>query len=242
MTIKETTLLNGRVKLSQPDSGLRASMDTVLLSAAVKAEDNDHILDMGCGTGGAGLCVLRRYEGRHIYLNGIDVQDDLISLATQNGSDNGFGDRCTFMTGNIADKSRYAEYTFDHILTNPPYYEEGKRQSSPDKSREIAFAHTDIKTWIDRAHYWLKHNGSLSIIHRADMLDKILLAAGARFGGIEIWPVHSKADKPAIRVIVKLLKNRRSPLVLHPAVILFDTDGQESGMSKRILRDGEGLI
>ena len=242
MTIKETTLLNGKVRLLQPDNGLRASMDTVLLASAVHVRDGDRILDMGCGTGGAGLCVLRRFDPFDIRLDGIDCQQDLTALAVQNAANNGFAERCVFKAGDIADKTHYAEYAFDHILTNPPYYETGARQASPDTSREIAFSHTDIKTWVDRAHYWLKHKGSLTIIHRADMLDKILLAAGTRFGGVEIWPIHSKADKPAIRVIVKFLKNRNSPLIMHPAVILFDENGQESPISKRILRGGEGLI
>jgi len=242
MTVKETTLLNGKIRLSQGDGGLKASMDTVLLAAAVMASDGEHILDMGCGTGGAGLCVLKRLEDKNIHLHGIDVQADLLDLAIINSCDNNFDDRCTFVTGDIHNKTNYTENKFDHILTNPPYYEAGTRQNSIDPSRDIAFSHTDIKTWIDRAYYWLKPHGSLTIIHRADMLHKILLAVGTRFGKIEIWPIHSKADKPAIRIIVKLLKNRRSPSILHPAIIMFDADGQESRTSKRILRDGEGLI
>lgn len=242
MTTKETTLLDGKVILSQPVNGLRASMDTVLLSAAVKVRHQERILDMGCGTGGAGLCVLRRFNGGDVRLDGVDIQSELVAIAVENAAQNGFADQCVFKAGDVTDKTCYDEYTFDHILTNPPYYEDGARQASSDASREIAFSHTDIETWIDRAHYWLKHKGSLTIIHRADMTDKILRAAGTRFGGIEIWPVHSKADKPAIRVIVKMLKNRRSPMVLHPALVLFNADGTESTLSKRILRDGEGLI
>lgn len=217
-------------------------MDTVTVAAAVRAGRGDTILDMGCGTGGTGLCVLKRFADHDLHLTGVDIQDSLISLARENAKANGHENRCRFIAGDIADKGLFPNDHFDHIVCNPPYYRDGVRNQSPDQSRETAFGRTEIKTWIDAAHCWLKHKGSLTLIHRADALDKILQAAGQRFGGCEIWPLHSKGDIPAIRVIIRLLKNRRAPLVLHPPVILFGPDGQESAVSKRVLRGGEGLI
>lgn len=238
----KTTLLNGRVTLMQSETGLRASMDTVMLAASVRMGVNESILDMGCGSGGVGFCVLGRLADQAIQLHGVDIQEPLIDLAKLSAATNGWDDQCQFICADINDRKTYGDSQFDHIVCNPPYFESGKRLQSPDLSRETAFGQTDIKVWIDNAHYWLKHKGSLTLIHRADMLDKILQGAGARFGGIEVWPIHSKANMPAIRVVVSMLKNRKTPFTLHPPVVLFNDDGTESDESKRILRGGEGLI
>ena len=56
----EDTLLGGRVKLRQPRHGYRAAIDPVLLAAAVPAGHGDTVLDIGCGAGAAGLCILSR--------------------------------------------------------------------------------------------------------------------------------------------------------------------------------------
>jgi tRNA1(Val) A37 N6-methylase TrmN6 len=237
MTIEVTSLLNGRVQLRQQKGGLRASTDTVLLASIVNAIDNDSILDMGCGTGGAGLCVLERLKSENIHLTGIDIQSDLIELAKKNASSHCFV--CSDIT---ADKHIFQAEEFDHILMNPPYFETGKKQPNMDYSRDLAFSHNDLDVWMKHATHWVKQGGSVNLIHKADALYLILKLADKRFGAIEIWPVYSKMDKPAIRILVRMFRNRKTPLKIHPPVILYDQNGKQTLQSYSILRDGKTLL
>lgn len=241
MISESTTLLNGLVRLTQSLNGLRASMDSVLLASVVSAKKGQSILDMGCGTGSVGLCVNERLKNLGLSIYGIDIQDEMIVLAQQNAIDNHIGERARYLAGDVHDKSFFKAEEFDHIVMNPPYYKDGERLTSPDFVREKAYT-GDFDQWIASALHWVKQGGSVCIIHRADALSDILKSAYGKFGAIEIWPVHSKADDNAIRVIVKMLRNRRTPLTLHPPIVLFDMNGQETSQSKSILRDGAGLI
>ena len=57
--LTEDRLLGGRVTLLQPQGGLRAGHDAVLLAAAVPARPGDRVLELGCGSGAAFLCLAR---------------------------------------------------------------------------------------------------------------------------------------------------------------------------------------
>ena len=239
MTLDKTTLLNGRVKLTQSVDGLRASMDSVLLANAVTASSGQAILDMGCGTGAVGLSVHARMPALNLSITGIDIQDQMIAIARENAEANNL--MADYKVADVADKSIFAAQGFDHIVMNPPYYASGARQQSPDPVRERAYT-GDLETWMGSALYWVKHGGSLSVIHRADALNDILFYAERKFGAIEVWPVHSKPYEPAIRVIVKMIRNRKTPLTLYPPIVMFDENGQPSARSNALLRDGAGLV
>lgn len=236
MSAEHTTLLNGRVKLLQQVGGLRASTDTVLLAAAVQMKPSQTILDMGCATGGVGLCVLERLGMSQSQLTGVDQQPNLIAMAQQNAPD------ATFICGDVTNTSFFNDQSFDHIVMNPPYFEIGKKQSNPDAARDIAFNTDDFKGWMQSALRWVRHGGTLSLVHKADALNQILEFANGRFGDIHIWPVYSNPSKPAIRIIVSMKRNRKSPTIIHPPIILFNDDGSQSSQSEFILRDAKALI
>jgi tRNA1(Val) A37 N6-methylase TrmN6 len=98
-----------------------------------------------------------------------------------------------------------------------------------------------LQEWVDCMQRIVKPLGSVSLIHRADHLDKVLQAFGSRFGGIEIWPFYSKAGEAANRIVIRALKNRKSPTVLHPPVIVHGDDGGFTPEADVLLRDAKAL-
>jgi tRNA1(Val) A37 N6-methylase TrmN6 len=133
-----------------------------------------------------------------------------------------------------------------HVLCNPPFLEAGTYMPSPDQARATALGHegqeTALKDWIDCAFHNLKNGGSLTMIHRADHVDKIVQGMGKRFGQIEIIPLWPRTGDPAKRVIVRAIKDRKTPAILHPGLVLHNPDGSYTVEAEKILRHGAMLV
>lgn len=248
----EIHVLDKRVRLLQVGDGFRTSLDSVMLAAACPARGGDHILDMGCGVGGAGFCVLTRVPGT--CLTGVDIQSDHIDLARKNIALNDMDGRADFAVSDI--RHFIAARAFDHVICNPPYMESGTHTRSPSAAKATAHGyspHPDplpageggtrhsregegLSVWLDVAFRLLKSNGTLTMIHRGDKVDKIILGLKNRFGAVEIIPLWPRAGEEAKRVIVRAVKDRKTPARLHGGVILHNADGSYTDAAESILR------
>ena len=242
MATQEIYVLNKRLKLLHSEKGFKTSIDSVLLAASCPAKAAEHILDMGCGVGGAGLCVLKRIEG--VKLTGVEIQEDHVALARENAVANGFGDQCDFIHSDIREYRN--ERAFDHVICNPPYLEGGAHLRSPDEEKAIAMGHAstdiDVKDWVDTAYFCLKSKGSMSMIHRADQTDAIIRAMGKRFGAIEVFPLWSKAGDSARRVVVRAMKDRRSPMMLHSGLVVHQENKEYTDEAQEVFRNMKALF
>jgi len=241
---KEITVLNGKVRLLQPESGFKTSIDSVLLAAACPAAAGQSVLDLGCGVASAGLCVLRRVES--VMLHGIDIQEEAIDLAARNAALNTMEDRCSFVCASVSDYAHEDKTLprFDHIIANPPYMETGTSLSSPHEQKDKAHMHseTDLEDWVSAAFQRIKGKGSLTMIHRADQTAAILQAMGKKFGAIEIIPLWPRAGESAKRVIIRAYKHRQTGTTLHAGLVLHETGGEYTPETNAVLRDGNRLF
>ncbi len=98
-----------------------------------------------------------------------------------------------------------------------------------------------LNDWIITAHKNLKSGGTFTIIHRADMIDKIILGMGKKFGGVEIIPLYPHVGEAARRVIVRAIKDRKTPARLHGGIVLHEENGDYTKHANTILRDGAAI-
>ncbi len=234
---KSIYVLDKRIQIIQPENGFKTSIDAVLLAAACRAKAGDHVLDMGCGVGSSALCLLKRVDGTR--LSGFDTQGDHVDIALENARVNGL--EANFVA---ADVRNFDGGPFDHVICNPPYNDAGGHVRSPSKEKALAMGHleTSLQDWLDRANRLLKHGGTLTMIHKADQVDQIIKGLKNRFGAIEIFPVFPKNGQMAKRVIIRAVRNSRTPAMIHQGIVLHQDGGAYTPEAENILRDMAAIL
>ncbi len=237
----EIHVLDHKVRLYQAENGFRTSLDSVFVAAACLARKGERVLDLGAGVGGASFCLLWRVPESRV--TGIEIQQSHADLANQNIPLNDMKDRAEFICADIRDY--HVDVRFDHVICNPPYLEAGSYTPSPSSERATALGHdgsdVELQDWIDAGFRNLKSSGSFTMIHRADMVDKIIQGLGRKFGAIEIMPLYPKIGQEAKRVIIRAIKDRKTSARLHAGIILHQENGGYTTAADAILRDGAAI-
>lgn len=220
----EDWLLNEQVRIFQPVKGYRAGLDAILLAASMPEKDGQHILDLGCGAGGALFPATWRLAKSR--LTGLDRDTDILALTAKGVEANGFGDRVKLVTADAGRLPPEFENKFDQVMSNPPYFEPGKI-TDPSAGRQNAYmADIPLNDWLKAMLFATKPKGRITLVHRAGMLGEILSYLVSRAGQIEILPVRSAPGEPAKRVLVTARKGlRRGETVLHEGLIMHETKG-----------------
>ena len=236
--------LGGALHLWQPRHGFRASTDAVLLAAAVPAVAGEAVLDLGCGVGAAGLCLAHRTGA---VVTGVDLDAQAVALAQRNARDNDL--QMTVIRGDVSDLPDSVRLrSFDHVLTNPPYYAALSGTPAQNPVREAALREIlPLPDWVDAALRRVGPKGTFSIIAAADRLPDILPACHGRLGAIRVLPLVPRAGKPAKRVILQGRKGSAaafrllSPLVLHEGAQHAQDAPDDTDAARAILRHGAAL-
>ena len=218
----------GRFHLVQPRGGHRAGLDALLLAASVPDGLAGDVLDMGAGTGLAGLATADRHPLARVTL----AERDPVTLAALRASldlpgNAGLAARARvvpvdLMAPAASREAALGREAHDHALANPPFNSASHR-SSPDARR--AGAHDmdgdTLAAWCRAAAAALRPGGSLTMIVRPASLSGLLAAWGGRFGGPALLPVHTR-EGPATRLLARGAKGARAPLAMLPSLHVND--------------------
>ncbi|MBL4836030.1 MAG: methyltransferase domain-containing protein [Kordiimonadaceae bacterium] len=228
------------MRLIQPKTGYRVSMDTVMLAASVPAVAGDKVLEGGVGTGGAALCLAKRVQG--VLVEGIEQQDDMLLYANRNILFNGLANTVSVQKGDITDLSE-GEGQYDHVMVNPPYLPDGTAIRPPVETKGLAHMDTTatLKDWMRFCVYKARNKGTITVIYRADRVDEVIAHLHRRVGELKIMPFWPRAGVPAKRVIIQGRKGMRGVASLLPGMALHSDTERYTPEAKQILWDGDAL-
>jgi tRNA1Val (adenine37-N6)-methyltransferase len=202
--------------LRNRDAAFKINTDGVLLAAWAKLHEAKTILDIGTGTGViAHIC---HYRHPKAMITAVDLDISSCEEAIYNADYNNYSDHISIVNVDVRDWN--PEMTFDHIITNPPYFSDGTMPSNPKLS---AAKHT---TSLPSEALWqsisrLTHeNSKVSlIIPFVDLKRYTEIAKSYNFSPRRILNIKNKSAGKYIRVAIEFSQESIDPkeeeLIIH---------------------------
>ncbi|QHS15609.1 methyltransferase [Shewanella sp. Arc9-LZ] len=136
------------------------STDGVMLGAWANISSAMTILDIGTGTGLLALMCAQR--NLHSRITAIDVESTAIETAIYNTTQSKWKERIQVIKTNIL--SYHPEISFDHIICNPPYFNDGEKSQNTQRAiarHSHSLPHLSL---INQCKTLLKPSGRASFI------------------------------------------------------------------------------
>lgn len=205
------------MKLRQPEKGFRYNTDSILLyHFAAQHRLRGRLLDVGCGCGVVGLLLARDFG---VQLTGVDVQEEMIGFAKQNGELNQIDAQF-----HAADFREFApEAKFDAIVCNPPFYHPRTLPSENPSLRLARYGDAlPIDAFLKQAGRLIDARGDLFFCYDAAAFYTVIKLLGQqRYHLKSVQFVHRDLQSPARLVLLhakkSLVKAAKTlpPLFLH---------------------------
>ena len=223
----ETTLtpfLRGKIRVHQPRRGYRFNVDSVALAGFAWVRDGERVLDLGTGSGI--LLLLVGHFHHPSRLTGIELQEELASLAARNLEENGWSGRGQVVHGDLRAMEALEPGAFDLVVCNPPYHEAGRGQTSATPERALARQSfsaelSDVAAAASRA---LAPSGRFCAVIPAARAEDFRAALAASNLHLKLLrPVQDRPDRePHLVLIQARAYPGKGPIALPPLILKDD--------------------
>jgi tRNA1(Val) A37 N6-methylase TrmN6 len=243
-SLTEDQFLGGKLRILQPEKGYRAGIDAVFLAATIPVQPGDTVFEAGIGAGVASLCIMARQPAVHV--TGIEIGARYAMMCEENAKRNGFAHNIRVIHADVKEALRRdlasmpQHGSFAHAFANPPYFEDGKVTASPSllKAQAHSFGPDDLELWIKVMAAMVGLRGTVTMIHRAETLGKILNAMEDKFGDIRVAPLYARQGTAASRIVVQGVRGSKAPMQLLPGLILHGEGNAFTPDADAVLREG----
>lgn len=215
--------LGGTVRLFQPRTGYRFSLDAVLLARFAAEKPAASALDLGCGCGVVGLCLVALGGVRRLV--GVDVQPEMVDRARRAAEVNGWDESCRFLAADLRQvRPLLPAQGFQLAVANPPYRRASQGRRSPDAATATARHEVvgGLQDFVAAAAWCLRERGAFCAVYPAARLAALLEACGAaRLEPKVLRLAHPRPGRPASLALLRCVKGAgeglevRAPLFLH---------------------------
>ncbi len=225
------------LRIIQPRGGYRFSLDPLILCDFAGVREGARVIDLGTGCGIIPLVLARQCESATIV--GVDSQEEMADRARRNVLLNGLNSRVEIVGADVVSlRERFAVSSFDLVVANPPYRKPGTGRVSPKAGRDRARHETTatLADFLGMAKYLVKPTGTIAFIYHPVRLAEFFTAAAAlKLAPLRLRMVHGNGQTPARMFLLELAKGRRADLEVLPPLFVYDTDGEYSDETKKIV-------
>ena len=223
-------LILGGLKIIQPKSGYRFSVDALLLAHFCTLNKVHRVIDLGTGNGIIPLLLTTRQANLNIV--GVECQDSMVRRTRRSIKLNNLEDIITIVKEDINHiENSCPRGQADLVVCNPPFYKVGTGRLSLNEEEAIARHEiaVSLATIIEKATYLLNDTGTLALIHKADSLGEIInLFSTYKLKLSRIRFIHSNIDSRAKLVLIEGRKNSSAKLDVLAPLIIYKSNGEYS--------------
>lgn len=226
-----------RIKIIQRSDMLRFSLDSMLLSAFVNTKGAKKICDLGCGNAPIPLFLTLKTDAKIL---GVDIQEDVCSLAKRSVELNALENQIEIVCGSIKDiYKKIGANSFSIVTSNPPYFKY-KDTSIINKNDYLTIARHEVlitlEEIVSEAKKLLIDGGYFYLVHRVERLSDVLNALSQEgFGVKQIRFVYTKVDDPnALLFLISARKNKKADVKVLNPLYVYNEDGTYTEEVKKI--------
>ena len=231
------TFFKGALTVCQRQKGYRFSIDAVLLAHFITPKAGAQIVDLGTGCGIVPL--LLAYRHADVRITGIEIQQDLATLAVHNVTTNHLDTRIAIRRQDLKTvTAAQIDGPADWVVTNPPYRRSDTGRVCPEPERAIARHEIQVTLpeLLAAARRILRTGGRFAMIYIADRLVEVLMQMSRH--GIEpkqLRMVQSKRRTAAKLFLIEGIKGARAGIAVKAPLIVYRDDGEYRAEVARML-------
>lgn len=219
----------GNLKLIQKPDDFCYGIDAVLLATFAEVRKNGRVIDLGTGTGIIPMILSHRTEASEIM--GVEVQRDSYERGLRNIFLNDLDGRVRLIHGDVkklVKEKIVGKYSFDAVLTNPPYIKSDGGLKNKDNARTIARHETtaELSDFISEASLLLRDRGDFYMVHRPNRLvDISILCRQYKLEPKELRLVSPNKESAPNILLLHCVKHGRPELKFLDPLYVYKEDG-----------------
>lgn len=212
--------------------GMPVSSDGVLLGAWAPLQHAQKVLDIGAGSGLLSLVAAQRSQAQ---IDAVEIDPQAASVCLKNFAASPWHHRLQLHLCGI---QQFTAPAYDHILCNPPYFENGPQATAASRARA---RHTDYLSYADLAAALarlLQPLGQASLILPKDQvasLNRQLQLVGLHLA--QRQDVSGRPDKAPNRSLLLVSKQAVIEPQAMPVISIRASDGRYSTAMQQLTRD-----
>lgn len=221
------TIPGSKLKILQKKKGYKGGLEAFQLVEFAKPylKKGAKIIDLGTGNGIIPI-LLSEICPNLSHIVGLEIQPELVDLASRNVLGNSLKNLIEIQEGDFTLANKlFKRASFDVVLTNPPFYLEGKGKKSPYQSVNIARLEKPnmVKSLIQQSYFLLKEKGFFFVIsHPFRLMEYLFYLQKYKLNAVKLRLIHHTLSTPAVFFCLMAQKGEKKELVIDHPVILSD--------------------
>jgi len=201
---------------------MKIGTDAILLGCSVNIDEDESILDVGTGCGIIALMLAQRTKGASI--TGLDIDRYAYREAELNFNNSPWKNRLKVIQTSFQDFSIDTYDKFDHIVSNPPFFEGDRKSIYPSRTKSRHTVYLSHDDFIRSAAKISHDRTKLTVILPIELTENFNhLAATEGFILKKQIRIHPKPKRPANRAILGFV--RKQGLMTKDKLVIYDEAG-----------------
>lgn len=197
---------------------MKVGTDGVLLGAWANTLGNELILDLGTGSGLIAIMTAQKNKSARII--GIEIDESAALQAQQNISLSPWFERLEITHSSFQDYIKINTKKFDHIISNPPFFQEGTNTSSKERNMARQTISLTFEEIVSGTNKLLLEDGKLSVI--LPVLESQLFEKIAHNNGFYLnrkLEVKPKKEKNIERILMEFSREEKTEIEIKTLII-----------------------